>query len=56
MESIPYIYDILFLAVFAVAAVCSWRKGFLAGLAELAGTLFSAAAAMVGSRTLAPQF
>ena len=56
MESMPYIYDILFLALFAVAAVCSWRKGFLAGLAELAGTLFSAAAAMVGSRTLAPQF
>ena len=56
MESISYIYDILFLAVFAVAAVCSWRKGFLAGLAELAGTLFSAAAALVGSRTLAPQF
>ena len=56
MESVSYIYDILFLAVFAVAAVCSWRKGFLAGLAELAGTLFSAAAALVGSRTLAPQF
>lgn len=55
MENAPYLYDVLFLAVFAVAAVCSWRKGFLAGLAELAGTLFSAAAAMFGSRALAPQ-
>lgn len=55
MENAPYLYDVLFLAVFAVAAVCSWRKGFLAGLAELAGTLFSAAAAMLGTRALAPQ-
>ena len=55
MENAPYLYDVLFLAVFAVAAVCSWRKGFLAGLAELAGTLFSAAAAMFGTRALAPQ-
>ena len=55
MENAPYLYDVLFLTVFAVAAVCSWRKGFLAGLAELAGTLFSAAAAMLGTRALAPQ-
>ena len=55
MENAPYLYDVLFLAVFAVAAVCSWRRGFLAGLAELAGTLFSAAAAMLGTRALAPQ-
>ena len=55
MENAPYLYDVLFLAVFAVAAVCSWRRGFLAGLAELAGTLFSAAAAMLGTRALAPR-
>lgn len=55
MENAALVYDFLFLALFAVAAVCSWRKGFLAGLAELAGALFSAVAAVFASRTLAPQ-
>ena len=33
------LYDILFLIVFSFAAVKSWQKGFLAGLAELIGAV-----------------
>ncbi len=28
-QNISLIYDLLFLIVFAVVAVCSWHKGFL---------------------------
>lgn len=48
------IYDLLFLAVFSFAAVKSWQKGFLAGLAELLGAVFGVGVAVWGSRTLAP--
>lgn len=48
------IYDLLFLAVFSFAAVKSWQKGFLAGLAELIGAVFGVGIAVWGSRTLAP--
>ncbi len=48
------IYDLLFLAVFSFAAVKSWQKGFLAGLAELIGAVFGVGVAVWGSRTLAP--
>ena len=33
------VYDFIFLAVFSFAAVKSWQKGFLAGLAELIGAV-----------------
>lgn len=49
-----FIYDLLFLAVFSFAAVKSWQKGFLAGLAELIGAVFGVGVAVWGSRTLAP--
>ena len=48
------IYDLLFLAVFSFAAVKSWQKGFLAGLAELIGAVLGVGVAVWGSRTLAP--
>ena len=48
------IYDLLFLAVFSFAAVKSWQKGFLAGLAELIGAVLGVGIAVWGSRTLAP--
>ena len=40
-----WIYDLLFVIVFAFAAVSSWRKGFLASLAELVGTVVAAGVA-----------
>lgn len=49
-----WIYDLLFLAVFAFAAVASWRKGFLAGLTELIGAVLGVGIAVWASRTLAP--
>lgn len=48
------LYDLLFLAVFSFAAVKSWQKGFLAGLAELIGAVLGVGVAVWGSRTLAP--
>ena len=48
------IYDLLFLAVFSFAAVKSWQKGFLAGLAELIGAVLGVGVSVWGSRTLAP--
>ncbi len=52
--SLSLIYDLLFLAVFSFAAVKSWQKGFLAGLAELIGAVLGVGVAVWGSRTLAP--
>lgn len=49
-----FIYDLLFLAVFSFAAVKSWQKGFLAGLAELIGAVLGVGVSVWGSRTLAP--
>lgn len=49
-----WIYDLIFLAVFAFAAVASWRKGFLAGLTELIGAVLGVGIAVWASRTLAP--
>lgn len=49
-----WIYDLLFLAVFAYAAVASWKKGFLAGLTELIGAVLGVGIAVWASRTLAP--
>lgn len=48
-----WIYDLLFVIVFAFAAVSSWRKGFLASLAELVGTVVAAGVAIFASNTLA---
>ena len=48
-----WIYDLLFVIVFAFAAVSSWRKGFLASLAELVGTVVAAGVAIFASSTLA---
>lgn len=48
------VYDLIFLVVFAFAAVCSWRKGFLAGLTELIGAFAGVGVAVWGCRTLAP--
>ena len=48
-----WIYDLLFVIVFAFAAVASWRKGFLASLAELVGTVVAAGVAVCASSTLA---
>ena len=47
------VYDFIFLAVFSFAAVKSWQKGFLAGLAELIGAVLGVGIASWGSRTLA---
>ena len=49
------LYDILFLIVFSFAAVKSWQKGFLAGLAELIGAVLGVGIAVWGSRALAPE-
>lgn len=49
------VYDLIFLVLFAFAAVKSWQKGFLAGLTELIGALLGVGIAIWGSRTLAPQ-
>ena len=49
------VYDFIFLAVFAFAAVKSWQKGFLAGLTELVGAVLGVGVAVWGSRTLAPE-
>ena len=54
-ENISLIYDLLFLAIFAVVAVRSWRKGFLASLAELIGAVFGVGIAVWASRTAAPE-
>ena len=43
----------MFVIVFAFAAVASWRKGFLASLAELVGTVVAAGVAVCASSTLA---
>lgn len=48
-----WIYDLLFLALFAYAAVASWRKGFLAGLTELIGAVLGVGIAVWASRALA---
>ena len=39
-----WIYDLIFLALFAYAAASSWRKGFLAGLTELIGAVLGVGA------------
>lgn len=49
-----WMYDVLFLALFAFAAVLSWRKGFLAGLIELIGAVLGVGVAVWASRALAP--
>lgn len=49
-----WIYDLIFLAVFAFAAVASWQKGFLASLTELIGAVLGVGIAVWVSRTLAP--
>ena len=41
-----WIYDLLFLVLFAYAAAASWRKGFLAGLTELVGAVLGVAVAI----------
>ncbi len=48
-----WIYDLIFLAVFAFAAVISWKKGFLASLTELIGAVVGVGVAVWASRTLA---
>lgn len=48
-----WIYDLIFLALFAFAAVSSWRKGFLAGLTELIGAVLGVGVAVWASRALA---
>lgn len=47
------IYDLIFLALFAFAAVRSWQKGFLAGLIELIGAVLGVGVAVWASRQLA---
>ena len=54
-QNISLFYDLLFLIVFAVVAVCSWHKGFLASLAELIGAVFGVGIAVWASQTAAPQ-
>ncbi len=54
-ENISLVYDLIFLAVFAVVAVRSWQKGFLASLAELIGAVFGVGIAVWASQTAAPQ-
>lgn len=46
------IYDLVFLIVFAFAAVASWRKGFLASLTELVGAVVGVGVAVWASRSL----
>ena len=50
-QNISLVYDLLFLIVFAVVAVCSWHKGFLASLAELIGAVFGVGIAVWASQT-----
>lgn len=50
---VSLVYDLLFLCLFAYAAVCSWKKGFLAGLTELVGSVLGVGAAVWASRALA---
>lgn len=47
-----WIYDLIFLIVFAFAAVASWRKGFLASLTELIGAVVGVGVAVWASRSL----
>lgn len=47
-----WIYDLVFLIVFAFAAVASWRKGFLASLTELIGAVVGVGVAVWASRSL----
>lgn len=47
------VYDLLFLALFAFAAVRGWHKGFLAGLIELVGAVLGVGAAVWASNQLA---
>ena len=54
-QNISLVYDLLFLIVFAVVAVCNWHKGFLASLAELIGAVFGVGIAVWASQTAAPQ-
>ena len=54
-QNISLVYDLLFLIVFAVVAVCSWHKGFLASLAELIGAVFGVGISVWASQTAAPQ-
>lgn len=54
-ENISLIYDLIFLALFAVVAVRSWQRGFLASLAELIGAIFGVGIAIWASQTIAPQ-
>lgn len=54
-QNISLVYDLLFLIVFAVVAVCSWHKGFLASLAELIGAVFGVGIAVWASQTAATQ-
>ena len=44
-----WIYDLVFLIVFAFAAVASWRKGFLASLTELVGAVVGVGVAVWAS-------
>lgn len=53
-QNISLVYDLLFLIVFAVVAVCSWHKGFLASLAELIGAVFGVGIAVWASQTCRP--
>lgn len=54
-ENISLIYDLIFLVLFAVVAVRSWHRGFLASLAELIGAIFGVGIAIWASQTIAPQ-
>ena len=54
-QNISLVYDLLFLMIFAVVAVRSWHKGFLASLAELIGAVFGVGIAVWASQTAAPQ-
>lgn len=47
-----WIYDLIFLIVFAFAAVMSWHKGFLASLTELIGAVVGVGVAVWASRSL----
>lgn len=48
-----WIYDLLFLALFSYAAVTGWRKGFLACLTEVVGSVMGIGVAIWASRNLA---
>ena len=54
-ENISLIYDLIFLVLFAVVAVRSWHRGFLASLAELIGAIFGVGISIWASQTIAPQ-